>query len=49
VLARIKNQIHDEEKIRKADFVIVNTNIEDTKKQVSVIHKKLLKLAQQIV
>ena len=39
----IKNQWTDEEKIKKSDFVIDNTLIESTKKQVLVIHDEILK------
>lgn len=42
VLAIINNQLSDEEKIKKSDFVIYNTTLEKAKKQVSKIHKSLL-------
>ena len=41
--AIIKNQMSDEDKIKKSDFVIVNDQMEDTERQVLEIHKKLLK------
>ena len=43
VLARIKNQISDKEKIEKSNFVIENNNLNQTKKEVIKIHKELLK------
>lgn len=42
IMEIIKNQMSDEEKIKKSDFVIVNDQLEDTKKQVLEIHEKLL-------
>jgi len=39
----IKNQLSDAEKIKKSDFVILNNNLEDAKKQVFKIHKEILK------
>lgn len=44
VKAIIANQLPDEEKVKRSDFVINNTNIEAVKAQVLVIHTKLLKL-----
>jgi len=44
VLARIKNQWDESEKNKLADFVIHNINLPDTKKQVKIIHKKIVKL-----
>ena len=41
VLARIKNQWSDTEKISKSDFVIVNENLTDTEHQFQEILKKL--------
>jgi len=38
----IKNQLTDEEKIKKSDFVIFNNNLKDAKQQASDIHKKIL-------
>lgn len=38
----IKNQMSDEEKIEKSDFVIVNDTLEDTEKQVLITHNKIL-------
>jgi dephospho-CoA kinase len=43
VLAIVDNQLSDEEKIKKSDFVIVNNSIKDTKVQVLKIHKSLIK------
>ncbi|WP_317038956.1 dephospho-CoA kinase [Urechidicola croceus] len=43
VLHRIKNQLSDEEKISKSDFVIENIDLELTKLQVRIIHQELLK------
>ena len=45
VKAIIKNQWSDDEKIKLSDFVIVNTTLEYTQKQVLQIHKKILKIA----
>lgn len=42
VLERIKNQLPDEEKVQKADFVIANLDLIETKAQVLKIHKKIL-------
>lgn len=42
VEARINNQLSDAEKIKKADFVISNMELENTKKEVLRIHKLLL-------
>lgn len=41
VLHRMKNQWTDDEKIKKSDFVIENTNLKMTEAQVLKIHKKL--------
>ncbi|SFZ92144.1 dephospho-CoA kinase [Flaviramulus basaltis] len=41
--AIMKNQWTDDEKIKKSDFVIDNSNLEHTKKQVFKIHNKILK------
>lgn len=38
----IKNQMSDEEKIKKSDFVIVNDTLEDIEKQVLITHNKIL-------
>lgn len=40
-LSIIKNQLSDEEKIKRADFVIVNNDLNDTYLQVVKIHKIL--------
>jgi len=45
VLERMQHQLSDEEKIKKADFVINNSDIFNTKAQVSTIYKILLKLS----
>ncbi|MEZ4802869.1 MAG: dephospho-CoA kinase [Gelidibacter sp.] len=38
----INNQMSDEQKIKKSDYVIVNERLENTQKQVLKIHKKIL-------
>lgn len=38
----IKNQMSDEEKIKKSDYVIVNATFENTEKQVLITHNKIL-------
>lgn len=43
VIAIMNNQWQDQEKVKLSDFVIENKTLEDTKKQVFVIHQKLLK------
>ena len=45
VLARMKNQWEDEEKISLADFVIHNTDLATTQQQVREIHNVLLETA----
>ncbi len=42
VLARMKNQWEDEEKIKLSDYVIDNLNLEDTITKVGEVHKLLL-------
>lgn len=42
VLERIKNQITDQEKMNKSDFVIHNIHLEDTKNQVKNIYHEIL-------
>lgn len=42
VLARIKNQLPDDKKIPKADFVIQNLDLNQTKKEVVKIHKEIV-------
>ncbi|NNC69391.1 MAG: dephospho-CoA kinase [Flavobacteriaceae bacterium] len=42
VLTRMKNQLPDEEKIQKADFIIENLDLDQTKKEVVKIHKKIV-------
>lgn len=39
----IKNQMSDEEKIKKSHFVITNANLADTKKQVRKTHQSIIK------
>ena len=41
VRKRIENQWSDEQRIRKSDYIITNTNLEDTRLQVEKIHKAL--------
>ena len=41
VKAIIKNQLPDEEKVKRSNFVIHNLNLEDVKSQVLQIHKQL--------
>ncbi len=45
VQERMKHQWTDDEKIPLADFVIENTDLENTRKAVEAIHRKLLKLS----
>lgn len=40
--AIIRNQMSDDEKIKKSHFVIVNDKLENTKKQVTSTHRKIL-------
>ncbi|MFK7050504.1 MULTISPECIES: dephospho-CoA kinase [Flavobacterium] len=47
VLQRIKNQLSDEEKIVKSDFVIKNENLKETSKKISDILKFLSNLYQK--
>ena len=42
VISRMKNQLPDEEKVRKADFVINNLNLDQTKKEVVNIHDQIM-------
>jgi dephospho-CoA kinase len=44
ILERMQHQLNDEEKVKKADFVINNSDIFNTKEQVSTIYKILMKL-----
>ena len=41
VSKRIENQWSDEQRIHKSDYIITNTNLEDTRLQVEKIHKAL--------
>ncbi|MEZ4792076.1 MAG: dephospho-CoA kinase [Gelidibacter sp.] len=43
----INNQMPDEEKIKKSDFVIVNDSLKHTKEQVFKTHKKILQNIQK--
>jgi dephospho-CoA kinase len=45
VRERMRNQWTDADKIPLADFVIENTNLENTRRQVELIHRKLLQLS----
>lgn len=47
VLARIKNQLAQEKKDEKADFVIENTDLENTRNAVSALHENLLALSKR--
>lgn len=42
VLARIKNQLNDDFKISNSDYIIYNTDLEDSNRQVKEIHEKIL-------
>ena len=42
----IRNQLSDQEKINKSDFVIINNSLEDAKKKASEIHKILIQQTQ---
>ncbi len=44
VLAIVNNQLTDKEKADQSDFVIINHNLDETKKQVLKIHQQLSKL-----
>jgi len=44
IMAIVSNQLSDEVKIKQSHFVIVNQQLEETKKQVEILHQKLLKL-----
>lgn len=48
VLSIMKNQWQDEDKIKLSHFVIENTDLESTKNQVLIIHKKLLKSISKV-
>ena len=47
VKARMNNQWSDADKIEKSDFVIINLDLKETKKEIATIHKKLLKLSKK--
>jgi len=44
VLARMNNQWDDRKKIELSDFVVNNIELDDTKKQILKLHKKLSKI-----
>jgi len=48
VLDIVSNQMADEEKIKQSDFVIVNDELENTRKQVVSVHKEILQKASGI-
>ncbi len=48
IKAIINNQMSDEEKIKKSHFVIVNDNLEETKKQVKNTHLSILKRIKKL-
>lgn len=39
----ISNQLSDAEKVKKSDFVIINNNLQEAKKQALKVHKEILK------
>ena len=43
VLARMNNQISDKEKMKKSNFIIENRDLNQTKNEVTKIHKQILK------
>lgn len=45
VIARLKNQLQDSEKIPLADYVIENTNLNETKEKIESLHELLLTIA----
>ncbi len=47
VMARIENQLDDKSKIECSDFVIENSDLETTEKEVGRIHAELLKIFQE--
>ena len=44
VMSRIDNQLPDSEKEKLSDFIIENIGLEETEREVSRIHHKLLKI-----
>lgn len=46
IMNRVQHQWTDEQKMEKSDFVIENTNLEDTQKKVLEIHQQLLKIIE---
>lgn len=47
VIARINNQTSDEERLKHADFVIVNNDFPNLECQVKAIHKKILDIIKK--
>lgn len=45
IKARMENQLNDEIKIRKSDFVVINSELKSTKVQVNTIFELLLKVS----
>lgn len=43
VMSIVKNQLSDDEKAKQSDFVIINHDLEQTRRQVLKIHQQLLK------
>lgn len=43
VMAIVKNQLSDEQKVKQSDFVIKNHDLDETERQVLDIHQQLLK------
>lgn len=46
IQAIMKNQWNDEKKIEKSDFVIINTNLDETIRQVQLTHNKIVNFTQ---
>jgi len=46
IQAIMNNQLNDDEKAKRSDYIIKNTTLENTQKQVKIIHKSLLKKLQ---
>lgn len=42
IVSVMNNQLSDEEKTKKADFIVVNDSLEDTKRRILEIHQKLI-------
>ncbi|MBJ7881687.1 dephospho-CoA kinase [Gelidibacter salicanalis] len=43
IMAIVNNQLTDDEKVKKSDFVITNHDLDQTKEQVRIIHQYLIK------